>query len=195
MQLLDLEAHLHAELGVEVRQRLVEQEHRGLAHDRAAHRDALALAAGKLARLALQQRAELEDFRRALDLGVDVGLGRSANLQTVRHVAEHAHVRVQRVVLEHHRDVAILGLERVDDAIADRYLAAGDRLEARHHAQQRRLAAARRADDDDELAVGDVQVDAVDHLEVAVALGYLSKMDFGHCELVSRLTFPYRPIP
>jgi hypothetical protein len=45
---LDLGAHLHAQLGVEVGQRLVEQEHLGIAHDRAAHRDALALAARQL---------------------------------------------------------------------------------------------------------------------------------------------------
>ena len=67
VQLLDLEAHLHAQLGVEVGQRLVEQEHRRLAHDRAPHRDALALAAGELPRLALEQRPELEDLGGALD--------------------------------------------------------------------------------------------------------------------------------
>jgi hypothetical protein len=71
-------------------------------------------------------------------------------------------VRVERVVLEHHRDVALGRLEVVDDAAGDRDLAAGDLLEAGDHAQQRRLAAARRADDDDELAVGDVGADAVD---------------------------------
>ena len=63
------------------------------------------------------------------------------------------------------------GSSVVDHAVADDDLAAGDRLEARDHAQQRRLAAARRPDDDDELAVGDLGVDAVDHLErSAVAL-------------------------
>ena len=66
VQRLQLDAHLHAQLRVEVRQRLVEQEHRRLAHDRAAHRDALALAAGERARLAVEERAELEDLRRAL---------------------------------------------------------------------------------------------------------------------------------
>ena len=50
MQRLDLGAHLHAQLGVEVGQRLVEQEQVGLAHDRAAHGDALPLAARELAR-------------------------------------------------------------------------------------------------------------------------------------------------
>ena len=55
VQFLDLGAHLHAQLGVEIRQRLVEQEHLRVAHDGAAHGDALALAAGKLARKALEQ--------------------------------------------------------------------------------------------------------------------------------------------
>jgi hypothetical protein len=40
-----LGAHLHAELGVEVRQRLVHQEALRVADDRAAHRHALPLAA------------------------------------------------------------------------------------------------------------------------------------------------------
>ena len=53
MQFLELNAHLHPQLGIKIRQRLVEQEHTGVAHDGAAERHALALAAGELARLAL----------------------------------------------------------------------------------------------------------------------------------------------
>ncbi len=49
--------HRHAQFGVEVRQRLVEQEGRGLAHDGAADGDALALAAGELAGPAVEQLA------------------------------------------------------------------------------------------------------------------------------------------
>jgi hypothetical protein len=41
----DLDPHLDAQLGVEVRERLVEQEHLRLAHDGAPDGDALALAA------------------------------------------------------------------------------------------------------------------------------------------------------
>jgi hypothetical protein len=44
----DLGAGLQPQLRVEVRERLVHQEDLRLAHDRAAHRDALALAAGQL---------------------------------------------------------------------------------------------------------------------------------------------------
>ena len=60
VQLLDLGAHVDAQLGVEVGQRLVEQEQQRIAHQRAAHRDALALAAGELRRLAVEQLADLQ---------------------------------------------------------------------------------------------------------------------------------------
>ena len=54
MEPLQLEPHVVPQRRVQVRQRLVEQEHRRLAHDRAADRDALALPARELARLPLQ---------------------------------------------------------------------------------------------------------------------------------------------
>jgi hypothetical protein len=74
--------------------------------------------------------------------------------------SKHRHVRVERVVLEHHGDVAVARLELVDDAPADG-ISPGDRLQPRDHAQQGGLAAARRADDDDELAVAMAMLDAV----------------------------------
>ena len=46
LQFADFDPHRDAQLGVEVRQRFVEQKHLWLPHDRAAHRHALALAAG-----------------------------------------------------------------------------------------------------------------------------------------------------
>ena len=56
MQRLHLGAHLRAQLGVEIRERLVEQEDVGLADQRAGERDPLALAAGELRRPAVEQR-------------------------------------------------------------------------------------------------------------------------------------------
>jgi hypothetical protein len=60
MQFFDLNAHIHAQLGVEIGQRLIEQEHLRLAHQRPPHGDALALTAGKLARTAFEQVLDLE---------------------------------------------------------------------------------------------------------------------------------------
>ena len=48
----DLDTGLHAELGVEVRQRLVHEEDLRLADDRPAHRDTLTLTTGERLRLA-----------------------------------------------------------------------------------------------------------------------------------------------
>src|SRR5207245_1503548 len=61
VHLLDLGAHEHAQLRVEVGERLVEQEHLGIAHDGAPHGDALALAARELLRLPVEQLADAED--------------------------------------------------------------------------------------------------------------------------------------
>jgi hypothetical protein len=59
----------HAQRRVEVRQRLVEQEQLGLLDDRAADRDALALAARHLPRLLVELRLDLEHPRRLGDRG------------------------------------------------------------------------------------------------------------------------------
>ena len=112
VQRLDLGPHLHPELGVEVRERLVEQEDRRVAHDGAAHRDALALAAGELRRPPVEDRGHLEERRRLVDPPADFGSrGIREILQVEPHVLAHGHVRVERVVLEHHRHVAVLGVD------------------------------------------------------------------------------------
>ena len=110
-------------------------------------------------------------------LRVDLRLvGVFASFEREAHVLAHGHVRVQRVVLEDHRDVAVLRRALVDDLVADAQLALGDVLEPGDHPQRRRLPAARRADEDHELAVGDVEVEVLDGLEaVAVALGDVAR--------------------
>jgi len=73
-------------------------------------------------------------------------------------------MRIKRVILEHHRDVALLRRHVVDHALADADLAAGDVFQARDHAQQGRLAAPGRSDQHDEFAVADGDIDAVNDL-------------------------------
>jgi hypothetical protein len=59
VQALQLDPHLAAQLGIEIGQRLVEQEHLGLLHQRPSDRDALTLTAGELRRLAIEHPADL----------------------------------------------------------------------------------------------------------------------------------------
>ena len=120
VQLRERGAHADAQLRVEVRERLVEQERLRLAHDRAAHRDALPLAAGELRRPPVEQVGEAEQLGDLVDAARDLGLRRAARLQPVAHVLAHGHVRVERVGLEDHRDVAAPRREVGDVAVADR---------------------------------------------------------------------------
>ncbi|EDT05454.1 conserved hypothetical protein [Burkholderia ambifaria IOP40-10] len=182
VQLRDFDAGLAAQRRVEIRQRFVEQEHAGLAHDRAADRDALPLAAGQRLRLALEQRIELQDPRGVAHLPVDLGLRHTRELQPERHVLVDRHVRKQRVALEHHRDAALGGRHVVDAAAVDRQLAVAQVLEARDHPQQGRLAAAGRPEEHAELVRADLQIDVANDRRV-LAIGFLhaSHRDARHC--------------
>jgi hypothetical protein len=71
------------------------------------------------------------------------------------------HVRIERIVLEDHRNVSILGRNVVHEFAVDRQLAAADFLESGDHAQCGGLAAAARADEYDELLVGHVNVEVL----------------------------------
>jgi hypothetical protein len=80
-QLDELGAHLVAQLGVQVGERLVHQEHLGVADDGAAYGHALALAAGQRLGLAVQILRDAQYLRRLVDLAVYLVLGRLAQLQ------------------------------------------------------------------------------------------------------------------
>ena len=108
MQPLDLDAHVDAQLGVEIGQRLVEQEHARLTHQRAAHRDALALAARKLARPPARAGARsAASWRpRRPPCRARASARRAFPCRTPCSRATDM-FGIERVGLEHHRDVAL----------------------------------------------------------------------------------------
>src|SRR5215472_1609194 len=180
MQLLELDAHLHAQLGIEVRQRLIEQEHPGVTYDGAAQRHAVTLTAGKLARLSIQQFADVEDIRRLAHALVDFSSFEFPHLQSERHVVAHAHMRVERVVLEHHGDVAVHRRQFVDHVAVDGDVARTDRFESGDHPEGRGLAATGRPDEDHELLVANLQIDVLDGVHAVVELVDPPEDDLSH---------------
>ncbi len=124
---------------------------------------------------------EVEQRRDLLDPPSDLGLRHSPDLQAVAEVLANAHVRIQRVALEDHRDVSMARREIGHVAPADRDLARRHLLEPGDRAKERRLAAARRPDERDELAVADLERDVVDGDDVpGEHLADVSKLDLCH---------------
>ena len=107
VQALDLDAHVVAQLRIEVGKRLIEEIEDRITHDGAADGHALALAARQLAREAGQQMAYPQHFGSARHTLLHFRLRHLARAQPEGHVVLHVEIGVERVVLEHHGDVAV----------------------------------------------------------------------------------------
>ena len=108
LELADLGAHLHAQLGVEVGERFVEQQDLGLDHQAAGDGDALELAARELMRPAVAIRVEMHEAQCAGHTLLDLRLGHAARLEAVGHVPPDREIGEDGVVLEHHAGVAAM---------------------------------------------------------------------------------------
>ena len=108
VQPAELGPQLHPQLGVEIGERLVEQEGLRVADDGAAHGDALALAAGELA-AACGRGVRVRSRMRAASLTRSSisALREFAQLQREGDILADRHLRIKRVVLEHHGDIAV----------------------------------------------------------------------------------------
>src|SRR5215211_1932759 len=181
VQLGDLRPHLHPELGVEVRQRLVHEERFGLADYGPAQSNPLPLAAGERLGLPVEETLDGENPCGLLHPARDLRLVHLAELEGETHVLPHVHVRIQGIVLEDHRYVPLARRKVVDDLISYKDFAPGYVLEASDHTQCRGLPATGRPDEDDELPVRDIQIHLVygNHV-LAEDFGYLLQGYFSH---------------
>ena len=107
LERLELDLHLLAQLQVERAERLVEQQHRRRVDDRPRERDALALPARELHRLAVADLREAHRAEHLLRLGARARAVAALHAQAVLDVLLHGHVREERVVLEDRVDVAL----------------------------------------------------------------------------------------
>src|SRR5262249_4112146 len=162
LELTDLGAHLDADLRVEVRQGLVQQEDVRVQHEGAGQGDPLLLATRELSRVALLEARQVDLGEAG---GPTVGDGRAAELPEPAPAGDvrlHRHVRPQRVVLEHHADVARVRPEPVDAAVAEPDLAAVGCVKAGDQPQECRLSAPGGPEQREQLAVADLEARAVD---------------------------------
>ena len=162
MELGDFGSHLNTELRVQVGERLVHQEYFRVTDNSTSHRDTLSLAAGKSLGLTVEELCQIQNLRRVLNHRIDLILRNLAELEAECHVVIHGHMRIQRVVLENHRDITVLGLYIIHDLAVNLECAARDIFKPCDHAQCCRLSAAGRSYKDDEFLVLNIQIEILD---------------------------------
>ena len=90
-------------------------------------------------------------------------------------------MRIKRVVLEHHGDVAVGRADCVDDLAVDRNGSVGDRFQPGDHPEQSRLAAAGGTNQHAELAVRNGNRDTLHRLDIAgIDFSHVLKVDGRH---------------
>ena len=163
MQLAQPAAQLLAHLRIQRAERLVQQQHLRFHRQRTGQRDALALPAGELRRIAIRQPAQLHQIEQIHHLLADHGLGRALvarlDAETERHVLEHAHMAEQRVMLEDEPHLPFAHMLLRGVLALQQNPAAVGRFQPGDDPEQRGLAAARRAEQRDKLAIWKIERD------------------------------------
>jgi hypothetical protein len=105
---LELEAQFGAQLGIERRERLVHQINRRIAHQGAADRDPLHLAAGQPRSAIAELAGDVQKLGRLLDALSDQRLRHMARRRAQRkgEIVVYRQVRIERVLLKDEGDVA-----------------------------------------------------------------------------------------
>ena len=168
VDMLELVLHVLAELAVERPQRLVHQHEARLVDERPGHRHPLLLPARELSGTALLEAGELHHLQRLADLARDLRLSDLTALQGKREILLDRHVREERIVLEHHPDVAPVRRSAFQRSARKLDVAVGHGLEPGEHEKGRGLARPGGTEQGEKLAVGDVQIQVPDDEGLAV---------------------------
>ena len=144
--------HAAADLGVQGRERLIQQQDAGPDGERAGDGDALLLAAGELAGIAAEESAHPHHAQAFLHALLHQSVGRAPGPEAEGDILLDPHMGKEGVVLHHHAEVAGIGRQVGHVALADADPPGGGLDESRHGAERRRLARAGGADDGKDLA-------------------------------------------
>ena len=135
-----------------------------ISDDCSAHCDPLTLTTRERSWVAIEQLSQPKNFGCAFYGGINFSGGFLGEHQAERHVLAHLHMRIQRVILEHHRDVTLFGLHLIHDGATDPDLARADFFEPGDHPQKRTFTAARWTNQYRKFAIGDLNIHASDHV-------------------------------
>ena len=167
----NLGAHLHPQLGIQIGQRLVEKQHTRLHHQCTGQGNTLLLSAGELVCHALFHALQFHQLKDICHALADLLLWNLAQLESIGHVVKDVVVREQRVALEHHGRIPLVGGQGVDGLSAQIDFALVRAFKAGNHSQRGGLAAAGGTQKGHKGPGDDVQIDVMDGIKLLVGFG------------------------
>ena len=178
LDFLDDGPHLDPELCIEVRQRLVHEKNFRLDGQSSCQGDSLLLSSGELLRQAVGIFGNLHQCHEGFCLFLYLVFRKLPVLESESYVLSYCEVRENGIVLEHHADVSLGGLEVVDETVPEIELTAFDRVESGNHPEQSRLSASGRSEEREKLSGLDFQRKIRDGCEIAIFLYCIDYCDF-----------------
>ena len=151
-----------AQGGIEVRQRLVQQQHARLGRERPGERHPLLLATRELRDAPRAEPLQVHQRERPVDAPVQLGAAHAERLEPEGDIGPDVQVREQGVVLEHHAEPARHRRHPGHVVALDQHPSLVGSLESRQQTQRRRLAAPARSQQRQQLAALESQGDVVD---------------------------------
>ena len=180
LQLPDLVPGFFPQLGVQVGQRLVEQQQVGFDDHGPGEGHPLLLTTGQLRHGTLFQTGQSHQVERSRDAVRSLGRRHLPGAQAEGHVLEDGHVGEKGVVLKHHPGVPPVGGHVGDVLVVKEHGTGSGKDKPGDHAENGRLAASARPEQTEELAVGHGQADALHDRVVIEMLGEAIEGDLGH---------------
>ena len=184
LELLDLEAHFLAEVGVEVREGLVQEHDRGIGHQGARQGDPLLLSSRQLVGIAIREAPESDLFDGIPHVLGDFLLRHFGYFEGIGDVFVDSFVGPHRVVLEDDTYVPLLrrkGMFRVGRPLAaDAHGSLVRRFKARDEPENDRLSAAGRAEEGKAFSRSYGEVETVEHLSGAVGFRHSRQLKISH---------------
>jgi hypothetical protein len=170
--------------GVERAERFVKQQHSRLDGQSAGEGDALALAAGKLGRIAVRRFLQMNQPEQLPDPVADLRLGRPRparpDPEPEGDILKYVHVPEQGIMLEHETHAALCGVLARHVLALEKHGAAlvGVRdFETGHDTEQGGLARAGRTEEGHEFAVVDAEADVPQRGKAAEGLADMRNLD------------------
>ena len=171
LQVHQFELGFLAQLPIERRHGLVEEQNLRALSERTGQRHALTLAPRELVRPPATETFELDERQHFVDPRRNGGLGETILAQPECDVPGDTEMREQGIALKHHVDGPSMRRHRRDVAAVEHNAALVGHLEPGQQAQQGGLAASRRTEQGEELVAVDVEAQPIDRGDFAKVLG------------------------